>query len=167
MSQMPVTINGNLIADPEFRTFEDTGSTLCKIRVATSRRYRTEEKDPKGAPIWKDTDNLYVDVECWGQLAVNVGASLRKGFPVVVCGYLITDVWEKELEENGAKKTEARYTTKLKATRVGFELSNFQVSSLRSSAAGNTLEGQEPVTLQSAEDLQMAQATRGDAVAPF
>ncbi|WKD57141.1 Single-stranded DNA-binding protein [Corynebacterium capitovis DSM 44611] len=154
MTQLPITISGNLIADPEFRQFESSGAQLCKMRVATSRRVRTEDKDDSGRTIWNDTDHLYIDVECWGQLAVNATASLRKGFPVIATGYLVTDVWEQvKTEEDGSEKKLTRYSTKLKAGRVAFELSNFQVSSQRTSSNGNTPTGMEPVEVRTATEL--------------
>ncbi|WP_291313423.1 single-stranded DNA-binding protein [Corynebacterium sp. UBA2622] len=154
MSQMPITVSGNLTADPEFRTFDGSGAKLCKFRVATSRRYPTSETDSSNNPVWQDTDNLYIDVECWGQLAVNAAASLRRGFPVLVAGYLVTDVWDQEIADHvGEMKTVSRYSTKIKAGKVAFELSNYQVSSMRSSASGNTLAGQQPVTVRTPEDL--------------
>lgn len=154
MTQMPITISGNLAAEPEFRRFESSGAQLCKLRVATSRRYPTGDRDENNNTIWQDTDNLYIDVECWGQLAVNAKASLRRGFPVVVTGYLVTDVWDKEVTDStGATTTSPRYSTKIKAGKVAFELSNFQVSSVRTNAAGNTLQGQQPVEVKTAEEL--------------
>lgn len=159
MTQMPITISGNLTANPEFRRFDASGAQLCKLRVATSRRYPTNEKDAKNNTVWQDTDNLYIDVECWGQLAVNAAASLRRGFPVLVSGYLVTDVWDQETPgENGEMATTSRYSTKIRASKVAFELSNFQVSSARTNSAGNTLQGQEPVALKTAEDLAVETA---------
>ncbi|SDR74937.1 single-stranded DNA-binding protein [Corynebacterium timonense] len=159
MTQMPITICGNLTTDPEFRRFDNSGAQLCKLRVATSRRYPTGETDDKNKPIWQDTDNLYIDVECWGQLAVNAKASLCKGFPVVVTGYLVTDVWDREVADpTGEASGGTRYHYKIKAGKVAFELSNFQVSSVRTTAAGNTLEGQQPVRPKTAEDFADASA---------
>ena len=157
MSQMPITISGNLTADPEYRTFDGSGAKLAKFRVATSRRYLTNETDANNNPVWHDTDNLYIDVECWGQLAVNVAASLRRGFPVIATGYLVTDVWDQEIADStGETKTVSRYSTKIKAGKVAFELSNYQVSSMRSNTSGNTLAGHQPVTVRTPEDLVAA-----------
>lgn len=154
MTQMPITISGNLTANPEFRRFDNTGAQLCRFRVATSRRYRTNDTDANNNPVWQDTDNLYIDVECWGQLAVNVAVSLRRGFPVLVSGHLVTDVWDQEItDDQGEAKTISRYSTKIKASKVAFELSNFQVSSVRTGAASNTLEGQQPLVPKTSEDL--------------
>ena len=63
MSQLPITLSGNLTDDPVIKTF-DTGSTLTRMRVATSRRVRTETEDANGNAQWADTDLLYIDVEC-------------------------------------------------------------------------------------------------------
>lgn len=152
MSHMHITITGNLIFDPEMLRF-DSDKFLTKFRVASSRRYRTGELDENNKPIWQETDVLYIDVECWGQLAINAGASLFKGAPVIVTGSLVTDSWvdNSQLDENG--KPAARQKQVLRAAKVAFELSNHQLSSQRTSQQAFTPSGMEPVTVRGPEDL--------------
>ena len=150
MSHMHITITGNLIFDPEMLRF-DSDKFLTKFRVASSRRYRTGELDENNKPIWQETDVLYIDVECWGQLAINAAASLCKGFPVVVVGKLVTDTWETQ--PDGSEETVTRSRLKVKAHAVAFDLARFQVNSVRTSNAGNTLEGHTPAQPMDADAL--------------
>ena len=149
MTQLDVTIAGNLISQPEFRKFDN--SYLCKFRVATSRRRQTDATDHNGKPIWEDLDQLYIDVECWGQLAVNCGVSLGKGLPVLATGRLVTDEWE---EDTGAGEGKRRSKIVLKAYRVAFELSRYQVSSVKTGVEGKTLDGHEPLRVRTADDME-------------
>lgn len=144
-----VTISGNLTADPHTIKFS-TGTTLTKLRLASSTVRRTDGKDENGKPVWEEVDSLYIDVECWGQLAVNCKRSLRKGFPVTVDGRLVTETWE---EKQDGKDPVMRSKIKLKARQISFDLSNFQVSSVRTSNVSHTLEGQEPVQAKGIDDL--------------
>lgn len=157
MSQMHITVSGNVIFAPEFIRF-DNDKYLTKFRVATSRAYRSGETDKNNNPIWQETDVLYLDVECWGQLAVNAGASLFRGAPVIVTGHLVTDVWEDPSDPDDNGKPRAKQKIILKAARVAFDLSNHQVSSKKTTAQSNTPNGMEQVEVKSAADLA-AEAT--------
>ncbi|WP_162287325.1 single-stranded DNA-binding protein [Corynebacterium urinipleomorphum] len=145
MSQLPITLSGNLTDDPVCKTF-DTGSTLTRMRVATSRRVRTDSEDENGNAQWADTDLLYIDVECWGQLAVNTRASLAKGMPVVVVGRLVSDKWT-----DGEGNT--RYKHIIKANQIALELTRFQVSSRSTSVQKHTPKGMEEVAETTREDI--------------
>lgn len=145
MSQLPITLSGNLTDDPVCKTF-DTGTTLTRMRVATSRRVRTDSEDENGNAQWADTDLLYIDVECWGQLAVNTRVSLEKGMPVVVVGRLVSDKWT-DAEGN------TRYKHIIKANQIALELTRFQVSSRSTSVQKRTLKGMEEVAETTREDI--------------
>lgn len=144
-----VSVQGNLVDNPEHHT-NTPGHELTKFRVAASGRRRTDQSTPSGQPIWQDVDQLYIDVECWGALAENTAVSLRKGFPVTVSGKLVTETWE---DRNSAGETILRSKIKLKATQVGFNLSNFQVNSVKTTNVTNTLPGSEEMTVQSSREL--------------
>lgn len=152
MSHLNVTLNGNLIADPYLKVFQ-SGANICKFRIATSRRKRTGEVDAKGREVWEDTDQLFIDVECWNQVAVNARASLFKGAPVVVTGRLVTESWIDKIEKVEDGEEVIRYRTLLKADRVAFDLAGHQLSSWKVADNGHTLEGQPPVKIKSAEDF--------------
>lgn len=147
MPQLPITISGNLIEEPTCFPFS-TGSTLTRLRVATSRRVRAENPNENGAHEWVDTDMLYIDVECWGSLAVNCSASLAKGLPVVVVGRLVSDKWT-----DGEGNT--RYKHIIKANQVALELSRHQVSWKASVVQQRTLDGEKDVEVKTREDMVM------------
>ena len=137
MANIDYTLLGNLIAEPYFKTF-DSGNAVLRFRVATSDAKK--EKNDNGNEVWRDYNQFYVDVECWGQLAVNAGASLRKGFPVIVIGKLVHEYWEGK-DDNG--DVTLRSKTMVKARHVAFDLARYQVNSVRTSVSGNTLDGHE------------------------
>lgn len=137
MANIDYTLLGNLIAEPYFKTF-DSGNAVLRFRVATSDVKK--EKNDNGDEVWQDYNQFYVDVECWGQLAVNAGASLRKGFPVIVIGKLVHEYWEGKDDKGEAT---LRSKTTLKARHVAFDLARYQVNSVRTSVSGNTLDGHE------------------------
>lgn len=129
MSQTITTITGNLINDPYNRRFP-SGAELTKFRVAASRRRPTDKTSDEGKPVWEDVDNLYIEVECWGTLAANADASLRKGSPVIVVGRLVTETWQEETSEKtefGDPVHVTRSKIMIKAHHIGFELTNYQV----------------------------------------
>ena len=137
MANIDYTLLGNLIAEPYFKTF-NSGNAVLRFRVATSDVKK--EKNDNGDDVWRDYNQFYVDVECWGQLAVNAGASLRKGFPVIVIGKLVHEYWEGK-DDKG--EPALRSKTTLKARHVAFDLARYQVNSVRTSVSGNTLDGHE------------------------
>ncbi|MDN8595577.1 MULTISPECIES: single-stranded DNA-binding protein [unclassified Corynebacterium] len=145
MSQLPITLSGNLTDDPVIKNF-DTGSTLTRMRVATSRRVRTDNEDENGNAQWADTDLLYIDVECWGQLAVNTHVSLVKGMPVVVVGRLVSDKWT-----DAEGKT--RYKHIIKANQIALELTRFQASSRSTSVQKHTVKGMNEVEETTRDDI--------------
>ena len=145
MSQLPITLSGNLTDDPVCMNF-DTGSTLTRMRVATSRRVRTDSEDANGNAQWADTDLLYIDVECWGQLAVNTHVSLVKGMPVVVVGRLVSEKWT---DQDG----KSRYKHLIKANQTALELTRFQVSSRSTSVQKRTLDGMNDVEVKTRDHL--------------
>ena len=144
MANLDYTVIGNLTATPFFRRF-DSGNTVLRFRVATSDAKKVT--DDNGKDGWEDFNQFYVDVECWGQLAVNAGASLRKGFPVIVVGKLVHEYWEEKAADG---TTNMRSRVKMKARYIGFDLARYQVNSVRATASGNTLDGHEPPTAMDA-----------------
>lgn len=137
MANIDYTLLGNLIAEPYFKPF-NSGNAVLRFRVATSDVKK--EKNDNGDGVWRDYNQFYVDVECWGQLAVNAGASLRKGFPVIVIGKLVHEYWEGK-DDKG--EPALRSKTTLKARHVAFDLARYQVNSVRTSTSGNAIDGHE------------------------
>ncbi|MEY8209246.1 single-stranded DNA-binding protein [Corynebacterium sp. MNWGS58] len=99
MSQHQITITGRITQDPRLRRVAG-GNCVLDMRLASSRAVRDTEQESG----WRDYDNLFIDVETWGQLAINAAMSLHKGYPVVVVGSLVTQEWE-DAEDNRRSKT--------------------------------------------------------------
>lgn len=123
MPLLPITITGNLTKDPWLKKLQ-SGNCLGRMRVAASRRIR-DENAPGG---WRDLDNLFINVEYWGQLAVNVKKSLTKGMPVIVTGVLLTHEWTDD-------KGEMQQRIILRATQVGLDLARHVIGSKKSEPA--------------------------------
>src|SRR4051794_34611374 len=75
-------MQGNLVADPVQRVTA-SGLKVTKFRMAASGR-----RFDKAAEGWVDTDVVYMSVNCWKQLGLNVMQTLRKGDTVLVYGRL-------------------------------------------------------------------------------
>lgn len=95
----PISIVGNLTADPELR-FTKSGKAVAKLRIAVSERVKED-----GA--WKDGDPTYWKVTVWGSLAEHVGDSLAKGSRVIAVGRVSSSTWETK---EGEKRTDYEIT---------------------------------------------------------
>lgn len=78
----PITIVGNLVADPELR-FTPSGAAVANFRVASTPRAFNKETNE-----WEDGEALFLTCNIWRQAAENVAESLTKGMRVVVTGNL-------------------------------------------------------------------------------
>lgn len=81
MALPQITLNGNLVADPELR-FTGTGKAVVSLRVACSER----KKDANGN--WTDGDSTFLSVNAWNETAENITTTLTKGDSVVITGRL-------------------------------------------------------------------------------
>lgn len=78
----PITLVGNLVADPELR-YTPSGAAVANFRVAsTPRRFDSQTNQ------WVDGDALFLACNIWRQAAENVANSLTKGDRVIVQGRL-------------------------------------------------------------------------------
>lgn len=97
-NDLPLTITGNLTADPELR-FTAAGVAVANLTVAfTPRRY------DKSTDEWKDGSTTFMRCDCWRQLGEHCAESLSRGSRVVVTGTLNTEQWEKDGEHRSAVK---------------------------------------------------------------
>ncbi|WP_449373054.1 single-stranded DNA-binding protein [Arthrobacter psychrolactophilus] len=80
-TRIPVSINGNLVADPEL-TYGESGIAHAKLRVAVNQRFQAADG------TWRDGIPVFHNVSAFRGLAENVTASLKKGDPVLVMGEL-------------------------------------------------------------------------------
>ena len=80
--ETPITIVGNIVADPELR-FTPAGAAVCNFRVAsTPKRYNSQTNQ------WEDGEALFLTCNAWKHLAENTSDSLAKGMRVIVTGRL-------------------------------------------------------------------------------
>ncbi|AKS36398.1 single-stranded DNA-binding protein [Mycolicibacterium goodii] len=108
MFETPFTVVGNIITNPVRLRFGD--QELYKFRVASNSRRRGADG------TWEPGNSLYVTVNCWGNLARGVSASLGKGDSVVVVGHLYTNEYE---DREGVRRS----SVEVRATAVGPDLS--------------------------------------------
>ncbi|MFJ7968539.1 single-stranded DNA-binding protein [Streptomyces sp. NPDC096324] len=94
VGETPVTIVGNLAADPELR-FTTSGAAIAKFSVAsTPRSY------DKTTNQWQDGTAMFLRCTAWRDLANHVAESLTKGMRVVVTGRLRQHNWKTDQGEN-------------------------------------------------------------------
>jgi single-strand DNA-binding protein len=131
MFETPFHVVGTIITDPIRRRVGD--QEVYKFRVASNSRRRTADGN------WEPGNSLYVSVNCWGnKLVKGVGASLGKGDPVIVVGYVYTSEYE---DREGVRRS----SLEVRATAVGPDLARSiasidrpKVSSVTSDDAGDT-----------------------------
>lgn len=100
MNDTPLTIVGNLVEDP--RSTVTANGRVAKFRLASSsRRFDPQQQ------AWVPKNDIYIGIDCWGQLADNVMVSLHKGDPVVVQGELRLDEWDTDEGKRSAFKVKA------------------------------------------------------------
>ena len=108
MFETPIHIVGTVITDPILRRVGD--QSVYKFRVASNSRRRTADGN------WEPGNSLYVSVNCWGSnLVKGVGASLGKGDPVIVVGYVYTSEYD---DREGVRRS----SLEVRATAVGPDL---------------------------------------------
>lgn len=111
----PITIIGNLVADPELR-FTSSGTPVASFRVASTPRAYNRDTGQ-----WEDGDALFLTCNVWRQAAENTANTLTKGMRVIVNGrlrqrsYQTRDgenrtVYEVEVDEVGPSLTFATAT---------------------------------------------------------
>jgi single-strand DNA-binding protein len=92
----PITVVGNLVADPELR-FTQSGQPVATFRVASTPRIMDRQTNE-----WKDGDSLFLTCNVWRQAAENVAESLQRGMRVIVTGRLKQRNYETK---EGEKRT--------------------------------------------------------------
>lgn len=92
--ETPITITGNLTADPELR-FTAGGQALAKFTVASTPRAFDRETNQ-----WKDGTSTFFRCAAWRSLAEHVVESLTKGSRVVLSGRIRQHNWQTEQGEN-------------------------------------------------------------------
>jgi single-strand DNA-binding protein len=94
--ETPITVVGNLTADPELR-FTPSGAAVANFTVAsTPRTFDRQTND------WKDQETLFLNCSVWRQAAENAAESLTRGMRVIVSGRLKARSYETR---EGEKRT--------------------------------------------------------------
>ena len=92
----PITVVGNIVADPELR-FTPSGAAVANFRVASTPRHFNKDTNQ-----WEDGEGLFLTCNVWRQAAENVAESLSKGMRVIVNGRLRQRSYETR---EGEKRT--------------------------------------------------------------
>ena len=125
MFETPIHIVGTIITDPVLRRVGE--QQVYKFRVASNSRRRTADG------TWEPGNTLYASVNCWSKgLVKGVGASLGKGDPVIVVGYVHTSEYD---DRDGNRRS----SVEVRATAVGPDLarSTASIDRLRNTAANS------------------------------
>jgi single-strand DNA-binding protein len=119
----PITVVGNLVADPELR-FTPAGQPVATFRIASTPRIRDNASNE-----WKDGDSLFLTCNVWRQAAENVAESLQRGMRVIVTGRLKQRNYE-------TKEGEKRTVYEVEVDDVGPSLRNASAKVNRASRGG-------------------------------
>ncbi|MPY63781.1 single-stranded DNA-binding protein [Streptomyces spongiae] len=92
--ETPITIIGNLTADPEIKVL-DSGQALARFTVASTPRTFDRESNQ-----WKDGTSTFFRCAAWRALAEHVADSLTKGSRVVLSGRIRQHDWKTPEGEN-------------------------------------------------------------------
>ena len=115
-----IQLIGRLGADPEVKTTE-SGLTICRLRMATSEKYKDKNGETKDATEWHTINAFDKQAEVLGQYC-------KKGMLLYVEGKIGTRSWQAEngetkyitevrlqsfqfLESKGADQAEPKTTT--------------------------------------------------------
>ncbi|MDG9679040.1 single-stranded DNA-binding protein [Micromonospora sp. DH14] len=115
MNNLPFTITGNLVRDPELR-FTPAGVAVVKFTVA-----HTPRKLDRESGKWIDGEPTFLDCTAWRQLAENIAESVSQGARVIATGTLRTERWETD-GRNGGTAGEKRSRMVLDVDAAGPEL---------------------------------------------
>lgn len=96
-TKIPVSIAGNLVADPEL-SIGESGVAHAKLRVAVNQRIQGADG------TWHDGEPVFHNVSAFRALAENAATSLKKGDPVTVAGELEFRSYERDGERREARR---------------------------------------------------------------
>jgi single-strand DNA-binding protein len=94
--ETPITVVGNLTADPELR-FTPSGAAVANFTVASTPRTFDKQTNE-----WKDGETMFLNCSVWRQAAENAAESLQRGMRVVVSGRMRARSYETR---EGEKRT--------------------------------------------------------------
>jgi single-strand DNA-binding protein len=106
-----ITVHGNLTADPTVRRNPDTGRVFTSFSVAVNSGWYDKKRGQ-----YINRPAVYHQIACFGDLAANAGATLKKGMTVTVTGTFADDSYTP----NGSEKIIRR--TRLEALDIAVSL---------------------------------------------
>jgi single-strand DNA-binding protein len=119
----PITVVGNLVADPELR-FTASGQPVASFRIASTPRIMDKTTNE-----WKDGDSLFLTCNVWRQAAENAAETLERGMRVIVAGRLKQRSYE-------TKEGEKRTVFEVEVDDVGPSLRNASAKVTKAARAG-------------------------------
>ena len=90
----PITVVGNIVADPELR-FTPSGAAVCNFRAASTPR-----TFDKSTGQYEDGEPLFLTCNIWRAAAENVAESLTKGMRIIVNGRLKQRTFQNKNGDN-------------------------------------------------------------------
>ena len=124
--ETPITVIGNLTADPELR-FTPNGVPVANFTVASTPRTLDRQTNE-----WRDGEAMFLNCSVWRQFAENVAESLSKGMRVVVNGNLKARSYE---DRDGNRRTS--YEIDVNEVGPSLRFAAAKVSRNQSSGGGN------------------------------
>lgn len=121
--ETPITVIGNLTADPELR-FTQSGTAVVTFTVASTPRTLD-----RSSGEWKDGEALFLRCQLWRQPAENVAESLSRGARVLVQGRLVQRSFE-------TREGEKRSVVELQVDEIGPSL-RYATAKVQKAARGN------------------------------
>ncbi len=82
-------IEGNLVADPQSKSVGAMAKTVCSFTIAVNGGWKQKGEEGKT----EQSDTVFLDVECWANLADQCAQYLKKGKRVRVLGRLKQSTW--------------------------------------------------------------------------
>ena len=94
-----ITLLGRVGKDPEVRNLE-SGSTVADLSLATSRRYKDKQGEPREETQWHN-------IVLWGKLAELAESYVKKGDQISIIGEVRYEEWEKDGQNHRTTKITA------------------------------------------------------------
>jgi single-strand DNA-binding protein len=129
--ETPITVVGNLTADPELR-FTPSGAAVANFTVASTPRNFDKQSNE-----WKDGEAMFLNCSVWRQAAENAAESLTKGMRVIVSGRLKARSYE-------TREGEKRTVFEIEVEEVGPSLKYASAKVTKTQRGGGGFGGDDP-----------------------
>ena len=148
--ETPLTVVGNLTADPELR-YTQNGLPVVNFTVASTPRIYDRQSNE-----YKDGDALFLRCSAWREMAEHIAGSLNKGTRVIVTGRLTQRSYQDREGQN-------RTALEVDVDEVGPSLRWATAAVTRAAASGA---GSRPPSNPPGEPWSTPSRTAEDAWAP-